>query len=105
MAGRAADVCFYGNDGISTGASGDLRSATDLAMRMVCVYGMEEDFLFRVDQGMEDPAAAARVREIVTAQYQRALQLIRSNRDKVEAVAGALFERESLTGEELAQLI
>ena len=107
MAGRAAEVCFYDRGGITTDAGGDIRSATDMATRMVCVYGMEEDMLCCIDQDKAagNMAIYARVRDILAEQYGRALQLIRDNTEQVEAVAKALIERESLTDGELSALL
>ena len=45
LGGRAAEIVYYGaEDGVSTGASGDLQSATALARSMICDYGMSERF-------------------------------------------------------------
>ncbi|MBR6825033.1 MAG: AAA family ATPase, partial [Oscillospiraceae bacterium] len=45
LGGRGAEIVYYGlEDGISTGASGDLASATDLARRLLCNYGMDDAF-------------------------------------------------------------
>lgn len=107
MAGRAGEVCFYNEDGITTGAGGDIRAATDMAMRMVCAYGMEEDMILFADRGRaeQNVEVCARVQDIIIEQYGRALQLVRENADKVEAVADALVGRESLTDAELADII
>ena len=107
MAGRAAEVCFYDNGGITTGASGDIRSATNMAMQMVCIYGMEEDMLCYIDQGKaaDNDGVRKRVQDLLVEQYGRALQLVRDNADKVDVVAKALVERESLTDSELSVLI
>lgn len=107
MAGRAAEVCFYDNGGITTGASGDIRSATNMAMQMVCIYGMEKDMLCYIDQGKaaDNDGVRKRVQDLLVEQYGRALQLVRDNADKVDVVAKALVERESLTDSELSVLI
>lgn len=107
MAGRAAEVCFYGDGGVTSSAGGDIRAATDMAMLMVCAYGMEEDMLCRIEQSKatENAAVLKRVQNILMEQYGRALQLVRDNADKVDAVAKALLERESLTDGELFALI
>ena len=107
MAGRAGEVCFYGDEGVTAGAGNDIGSATALATRMVCVYGMEDDMLCSVKQGLRagDGAVYRHVQDILLKQYGRALQLVRDNADKVDAVAKALAERESLTGSELTAII
>lgn len=107
MAGRAAEVCFYGDDGITTGASEDIRSATESAMRMVGVYGMEEDMLCCLgkEKIAENGEVLKRVQNLLAEQYKRAVKLICDNRRKVEAVAKALVERESLTEKEILHII
>lgn len=107
LAGRAAEVCFYERDGITTGASGDIRSAATMAMRMICVYGMEQDMLCYMDrkEASDNAEVRERVHQMLLKQYERALQLVRDNADRVNAVAQALIEHESLTDSELAELI
>ena len=107
MAGRAAEVCFFGEDGISSGAAGDIRSATQTAVAMVCDFGMDEGLLCRIDRkkALENAEIFARVRGLIAEQYGRALRLITDNKDRAEAVAKALYERESLSGEQLSDLI
>lgn len=107
VAGRAAEVCFYGDGGISTDASEDMRWATQIALNMIGMYGMEEDMLCYLgrERAFENREALERAQGILAAQYRRAVDIISRNRHKVEAVAAELFRRESLTGTELSQLI
>ena len=107
MAGRAGEVCFYGDGGVTTGAGGDIRAATEMARRMVCSYGMERDMLCYIerDETAEKADVGMRVQEILAEQYERALRLVRDNTCKVEAVAKALLERESLTDRELSEIL
>lgn len=60
LAGRAAEIVCYGKEGrISTGASGDLKSATDTAVRMLNRYGRNEKFgLAVIDQDQASDSAA-----------------------------------------------
>ena len=45
LAGRAAEILYYGRDqGLNTGASGDLDMASRIARRMICLFGMNDDF-------------------------------------------------------------
>ncbi len=58
MGGRAAEIVYYGQEeGISIGASGDLKMATDLAERMLCRYGMYEKFGLAVMEQTSEKAA------------------------------------------------
>lgn len=107
MAGRAAEVCFYKESGVTTGAGGDIRSATDMAVRMICTYGMEEDMLCCMEpaKAAENAAVYKRVQDILSREYGRALCILRENADQVKTVANALLERESLTENELSEII
>lgn len=107
MAGRAAEVCFYKGSGITTGAGEDIRSATDMAVRMICIYGMEEDMLCRMEpvKAVENAAVYKRVQDILSREYGRAIHILREKADRVEIVANALLKRESLTENELLDII
>ena len=118
MGGRLAEEIFLGQ--VTTGASDDIRKATDLARRMVCEWGMSEslgpltfdssegevflgrDFASRKNYS-EGTARAIddEIKRIVTAAYDRAKRLLEDNRPRVVAVSEALLEREVLTSEEV----
>lgn len=107
LSGRATEVRYYGDDGITTGASSDIRSATELATRMVCYFGMQEDMLLFINSGKatQNAAVEERVRGILTEQYERAKCLVGDNAGKIEKVACALIQRESLTDTELDDIM
>ncbi len=118
MGGRLSEEIFLGQ--VTTGASDDIRKATDLARRMVCEWGMSEtlgplsfdsnegevflgrDFASRKNYS-EGTAQAidAEIKRIITAAYDRARKLLEDNRARVAAVSEALLEREVLTSEEV----
>jgi cell division protease FtsH len=111
LGGRAAEEIVYGN--VTTGAESDLEQVTRIARSMVGRWGMsdkvglvsvlpgpgEEVNPFAPDGGAS-PATRelvdAEVRRIVDECYERAEQLLRENREKLDALAGALLERETL---------
>ncbi len=116
LGGRVAEELTM--DDISTGASSDLKRATELAREMVAKYGMsenigpicydsdEEVFIGR-DYGhskrySEDVAAAIdkEVEKLLKNQYERAKKLLSDNMEKLKNVAEALINREVLDGEE-----
>ena len=112
LGGRAAELVYYGEeDGVSTGASGDLESATRLARQMVCLYGMDEEFGLAVQFGSEaeQTVMSAQVRTIVNRilqeQLRQAVQLIEDNRDKVDHLVEALLEKNHLSGEEITEVL
>ncbi len=121
MGGRIAEETFLG--GITTGASNDIERATELARAMVCEYGMsemgpltfgkkeEQIFLGReIAQHRdfsEDTAIQIdqQVKQIVTAQYQRARKIIEENRDVMVRLSECLLERETLDAVEIRRVV
>jgi cell division protease FtsH len=121
-AGRIAEE-LYTHD-VSTGASGDIKQMTRLARRMVCEWGMSEnlgmveygeheDYVFlgrdmhRTRDYSEQTAQEIdrEVRRIVDEAYTRAKKLIEDHRDKLEIVANALLEFETLEGSQVKDII
>ena len=99
LGGRAAEmVCYRGDDGISTGASGDLQVATSIAKSIVCSYGMDYEFgIATVDQLMEtNGAIAAEVRsavnQILEKEMETAISVIRENRKLLDSLVEKLME-------------
>jgi len=122
LGGRAAEKVVFNR--ITTGAANDLEQATRLARKMVCEWGMsdvlgpvalsnrhEEVFLGReIVQPREYSEETAQlidaeIRRIVTEATEKAERLLRENLEVLHRIARALLERESLSGEELDQLI
>ncbi len=108
LGGRAAEIVYYGEkDGISTGASGDLASATNVARHMLCTYGMDEDFGLAVINGVTDENGilAAEVRGainvILKEQMEETVRLISENREKVDALVEVLMTKNHLNGAEI----
>ena len=120
-AGRIAEELFTHD--LSTGASMDIKQMTRLAKKMVCEWGMSEKlgmveygdheehvFLGR-DLGRDRAYSEATAQEIdrevkklCDDAYNRALQLITANKDKVEMIAKALLEFETLDGAQVKDI-
>lgn len=112
LGGRAAEIVYYGErDGISTGASGDLISATNTARQIVCTYGMDEDFGLAVVAGTEAVSGImpAEIREyvnrILREQMSNAVRLISENRDKIDSLVEALMVKNHLNGAEIERIV
>jgi cell division protease FtsH len=120
--GRIAEEVFMNQ--MTTGASNDFERATDLARQMVTRYGMSdvlgpmvyaenegEIFLGRsITKTMNMSEATMQkvdveVRRIIDQQYSVARQLIEDNRDKVEAMAKALLEWETIDADQIEDII
>jgi ATP-dependent Zn protease len=99
LGGRAAEIVYYGaQEGISTGASGDLAHATRVAQSIVCYYGMDDAFGLAVVDGPMDTETRAAVNRILREQMALAVRLITENKDKMEVVVAYLLENETMTG-------
>ncbi len=116
--GRIAERTFTGD--ISTGAAQDIAQATDIARKMVCVYGMSDRFGFQsfVEQNRfsaadmppamsEETSRAidAEVSRLVSEAYARAEKILEDRRDKLELLAKTLLEKETMDGREVEELL
>jgi cell division protease FtsH len=122
MAGRIAEEIVTGD--ISTGAAMDIQQATKLARAMVCQYGMS-DRLGMVQYGSDDEyvflgreLARAKaysestaseideeIRRIIDEGYRTAKEIIRNNRDRLELIANALLEYETLDRAQVEEIV
>jgi len=119
--GRVAEEIFLNQ--MSTGAGSDIESATDLARRMVCEYGMsrlgpltfgkkeEQIFLGReIAQHRDFSEETARqidleVRRLIDEAYQSAHTIVETHADAMHRISAALLERETIDAEEVRMLI
>ena len=117
--GRAAEEVALGT--ISTGASNDIEQATKLARAMITRYGMSDSFdmvaletvtnqYLGGDTSLACSAETqtkidALVVETVKQQHEKALNLLKENRDKLETLSQYLYRKETITGEEFMELL
>ncbi len=117
--GRAAEEVVF--DSVTTGASNDIEQATKLARAMLTRYGMSDEFgmvaLETVtNQYLGGDASLAcspetqtkidrLVVELVERQHQKALQILRDDRQKLDELARFLHEKETITGEEFMSIL
>ncbi len=111
LAGRAAEEVFYGKEkSLNTGASGDLRHATDTAFQMVCTYGMEQDqmIVLSKDEVLQSALAGeymAKVNEILKTEMKNTIEIIESAKGKIRKIAEVLAKENRLTGKQLEGLM
>jgi cell division protease FtsH len=124
MGGRVAEEMIFGYDKVSSGASSDIQYATTLARDMVTRWGMsdalgplqyaepeEEVFLGysvnRTRQMSNETAQAIdkEIRRVVEDGYKRAQTLLTENKEQLEALAQALLEYETLSGDEIKKVL
>ncbi|HEY0918526.1 ATP-dependent zinc metalloprotease FtsH [Devosia sp.] len=125
MGGRVAEEEIFGYEKVTSGASADIKMATGLARAMATEWGMsdrlgpllygdaqDEVFLGRSmmqrNTHMSDETQQlvdAEIKRFVEEGYQTAQQVIRDNIDDLHAIAKALIEYETLTGDEIRGLL
>jgi len=108
LGGRAAELVYYGDeDGLSTGPSGDLISATRTAQHMLCTYGMDDEFgLGAIDpNGPMAEKVHKAVNDILDEQLARAIQLIKENQPKFDALVKELMVKNHMTGDEIKAVL
>ncbi|MDO1559581.1 ATP-dependent zinc metalloprotease FtsH [Brevundimonas sp. 2R-24] len=124
MAGRVAEEIVFGKDNITSGASSDIKAATDLARAMVTrwgfsdklgyvAYGDNQDEVFlghsvaRTQNVSEETARIidAEVKRLVGEGHDEARRILTERRDDLETLAKALLEYETLSGDEIRDLL
>ncbi len=118
VAGRAAEEVVF--DTVTTGAANDIERATDIARAMVTQYGMSRRFGLvglasvqsryldgTVSLNCSDTTAAdidTEVIAILKDSYEKALSLLRENRELMDKLAEFLIEKETITGKEFMKI-
>ena len=124
LGGRVAEEIIYGADSVTTGASNDLEKVSELARKMVTVYGMSDkmgnltygksqehvfmgrDFGHSRDFSEEIAADIDKeVKKIVDERYAIAKELLNQNRDMLDYISKALLDRETLDEKEFDELM
>ena len=114
LGGRAAEKLVL--DDISTGASNDLEVATNIARDMITVYGMSDTIgpislkdsenpnqMILYGEKMQD-AIGAEIKILIDTAYRNAQKLLIEHRDKLDAVANVLLEKEKITEKEFYEI-
>ncbi len=117
--GRAAEALIFKQ--ITTGASNDIEQATRLARAMITRYGMSDEFgMVAMEQltnqylgGDTTLACSAEtasridevVRNLISAQYEKAYKILQDNAPQLHALAKYLYEHETITGEEFMDIL
>jgi cell division protease FtsH len=122
LGGRAAEKIVF--DDLTNGAASDLKKVTHLAQRMVCQWGMSdklgpvyfsrgEEHLFlgrEMTQQKDFSEHTAKtideeIEKIITEMESEAENLLKNNREKLDALAGALMEQETLENEDIEKVL
>lgn len=109
LGGRAAEIAYYGEqDGISTGASGDLEQATRVAQAMICNYGMDDRVGLAVmgqQEASANPAVRQRVNEILGEEMKNTVEIIVKNKARIDRMVSELMKKNKLTASEMEELL
>ncbi len=123
MGGRVAEELIFGHDKVSSGASSDIQYATGLARSMVTKWGMsdklgplqyEEQYEGYLGAGGAQRTFASNetnklidseIKGLVEGAHKRATDILKTHEDKLHLLANALLEYETLTGDEINQLM
>ena len=122
LGGRVAEAIVLGD--VSTGASNDIERASKISRSMVTKYGMseklgtitfgsgqEEVFLgrdFTTQKNFSEETSAlidSEVKRIIDTAYKKTEEILRTNIDKLHAVAGVLLEKEKIDGDEFKNIM
>ena len=117
--GRAAEEVVF--DSVTTGASNDIEQATKLARAMLTRYGMSDEFGMVALETVTNqylggdtslacsPETQTKIDqlvvELVERQHQKALQILRDDRQKLDELARFLHEKETITGDEFMEIL
>ena len=118
LAGRAAEEIVF--DTMTTGAANDIERATDMARKMITMYGMSDKFglvgLESIESRYLDGRAVANCSEetrtkideeivsVMRERYEIAKTLLRDNRDALDEISEFLIEKETITGDEFMEI-
>ena len=121
MAGKAAEIIKYGEDGVSNGPAGDIQQASQLARAMVMRWGMSDkvgniDYAeahegYSGNTGGFSVSAATKelieqeVHDLIEEGYQTAHRILLEKDEEFERLAQGLLEYETLTGEDIGKII
>lgn len=123
MGGRVAEEMIFGYDKVTSGASSDIKMATNMARKMVSEWGMsdkvgaifhgsnqDEGYLGGGSQGKAMSETTANliddeVKNFVDEGYKKAEKILEENSNQLETLAQALLEHETLTGDEINDVL
>jgi cell division protease FtsH len=119
MGGRVAEEIVFGEDNITTGASQDIKQATEIVKKMVIRWGMSSKLGFRSfydsdgyymeasDQISQKTSEMidSEIKNLLDTAYEEVREIVTTNLDKLEAIATKLISKETLTGAEVKRIV
>lgn len=111
LGGRAAEEVVFGENNITTGASSDLKKATEMSLSMIGIYGMDKElgllnYESILGQNMEgNKILIDRIKDILDNLYSETKKLIIDNINYLDKIASLLLEKEVLDEEDMNRLV
>lgn len=111
LGGRAAEEIIFGGENITTGASSDIEKATEMAMSLIGIYGMDDQcglISYKVALSMDlksDIDIVNRAKEILESMYLDTKDLLFNSREKLNLLADTLLEKEVLEETEIDEIV
>lgn len=104
LGGTIAEEIVLGPENVTTGATSDIQQVTSIATSMVKDYGFSETF-GKIKVNRDDSDVETEVRLIVDAAYKEAYSLIAAYKDKLDNIANALMEYETLDNKKFIEIV
>ena len=117
--GRAAEEVVFGS--ITSGASNDIEKATQMARTMITRYGMSDQFGMVALETVNNPYLGgdnsltcspetsarvdAEVQSMIAAAHDKAVTILKQNRELMDELAAYLLEKETITGAEFMDIL
>jgi cell division protease FtsH len=124
LGGRAAEEMVFGRQKVTSGAATDIEKATKLARTMVARWGLSEELgMMAYEENQEEvflghsvtrqhnisegiaQTIAVEMRKLIDTAFEEAQRILTAHRDQLETVANGLLQYESLSGEEIRNLL
>ena len=112
LGGRAAETVYYGEEGgLSSGASGDLQTATAIIQAMICNYGMDEKIglcslkLSEITNSEYYSRILMRINEKLNEEFGQAKAIIERNKAAMDRLVEELVDKNAIKGNEIEEVL
>ena len=111
LGGRAAELIYYKEDGLTTGVSDDLKQATEIAKSIVCKYGMDEEMglIALSKEDLMNPVIAeklyTKVKNILAEQLEETKKILGTSKAVIDAMKQRLLDKNQLEAMEIEDII
>lgn len=111
LAGRAAELIYYKEEGLTTGAYDDLKKATEIAKAMVCRYGMDEELglMALSAEDLNNPVIAEKVynkvKIILEEQLEETTKMLNESKGIIDVMKQHLLDKNQLDAMEIEDII